>query len=159
LLWSEKRVQPDLTVADTSNGFPLLLQRKHPLNAIVFDFSSIAFVDATGLQVLIDARSDADRWAGQPVPFYFAHVKPTARKTVEYFLSLDKKERGAIPLDTSASNPSPDVHTCFIPELSHEKDSIDFSSETTTYIFSTIDDAVGAAAQPFKFGSLSTVTI
>jgi hypothetical protein len=69
---------------------------------------------------------------------------------------LDKKERGAIPLDTSASNPSPDVHTCFIPELSHEKDSIDFSSEN---IFSTIDDAVGAAAQPFKFGSLSTVTI
>ncbi|ORY47693.1 sulfate permease [Rhizoclosmatium globosum] len=45
------------------------------LRAIVLDFSSVSHVDFTGLQALLDAKDDAERYAGRAVPFHFANVR------------------------------------------------------------------------------------
>ncbi|KAJ3027972.1 UNVERIFIED_CONTAM: hypothetical protein HDU68_002720 [Siphonaria sp. JEL0065] len=46
-----------------------------PLRAVVLDFSSVSHVDYTGLQALLDAKDDVERFAGRAVPFHFANVR------------------------------------------------------------------------------------
>ncbi|KAI9349749.1 sulfate transporter family-domain-containing protein [Obelidium mucronatum] len=46
-----------------------------PLRAIVLDFSSVSHVDYTGLQALLDAKDDVERFTGRAVPFHFANVR------------------------------------------------------------------------------------
>ncbi|KAF8841350.1 sulfate permease [Paxillus ammoniavirescens] len=47
---------------------------KPDLHAIVLDFSGVSQIDTTGVQALIDTRSDVQRWANHPVEFHFASV-------------------------------------------------------------------------------------
>lgn len=42
------------------------------LRAIVFDFSGVSTIDTTGVQALVDTRSEVERWVGGPVEFHFA---------------------------------------------------------------------------------------
>jgi len=44
------------------------------LHAIVLDFSTISQIDTTGVQSLIDTRTEVERWADRPVEFHFATV-------------------------------------------------------------------------------------
>ncbi|KAI9340488.1 hypothetical protein BDR26DRAFT_350541 [Obelidium mucronatum] len=44
------------------------------LRAIVLDFSSVNYVDYTGLQALLDSKDDLTRYAGRPVQFHFVNV-------------------------------------------------------------------------------------
>ncbi|EJD05905.1 high affinity sulfate permease [Fomitiporia mediterranea MF3/22] len=44
------------------------------LKAIVLDFSSISHIDTTGVQALVDTRTEVERWADRKVEFHFANV-------------------------------------------------------------------------------------
>ncbi|KAH9946319.1 sulfate permease [Epithele typhae] len=47
---------------------------KPALHAIVLDFSAVSHIDTTGVQSLIDTRTEVERWADGPVEFHFASV-------------------------------------------------------------------------------------
>lgn len=49
-------------------------KKKPLLRAVVFDFSSVSQIDTTGVQSLIDTRSEVERWTDQPVEFHFATI-------------------------------------------------------------------------------------
>ncbi|KAJ3256022.1 Sulfate permease 2 [Chytriomyces hyalinus] len=66
-----------------------LLERKRKglqslplLRAVVFDFSAINHVDFTGLQTLLDAREDLERFAGRRVEMHFVNVRRRYLATV-----------------------------------------------------------------------------
>lgn len=42
-------------------------KNKPLLKAIVLDFSAVSHIDTTGIQSLIDTRSEAERWADREV--------------------------------------------------------------------------------------------
>ena len=44
------------------------------LHALVLDFGSVANVDSTSVQVLVDLRNALERYRGGPVQFHFAHI-------------------------------------------------------------------------------------
>jgi len=57
--------------------------KKPVLRAIVLDFSAISHIDTTGVQSLIDTRSEVERWADHPVEFHFATVlSPWVRRAL-----------------------------------------------------------------------------
>ncbi|KAJ3202295.1 hypothetical protein HDU82_007469 [Entophlyctis luteolus] len=47
------------------------------LRAVVLDFSNVTHVDFSGFQTLLDLKDDLERYAGYPIPFYFAAVRRT----------------------------------------------------------------------------------
>nr|VWO98822.1 Diguanylate cyclase [Ganoderma boninense] len=47
---------------------------KPALHAIVLDFSGVSHIDTTGVQSLIDTRTEVERWANKNVEFHFATV-------------------------------------------------------------------------------------
>ncbi|KAI0747885.1 sulfate permease [Daedaleopsis nitida] len=47
---------------------------KPALHAIVLDFSGVSHIDTTGVQSLIDTRTEVERWANRPVEFHFATI-------------------------------------------------------------------------------------
>ncbi|KAI0721527.1 sulfate permease [Cerioporus squamosus] len=47
---------------------------KPVLHAIVLDFSGVSHIDTTGVQSLIDTRTEVERWANKPVEFHFATI-------------------------------------------------------------------------------------
>ncbi|KAJ7581105.1 sulfate transporter family-domain-containing protein [Mycena floridula] len=49
-------------------------QKLPVLRAIVLDFSSIAQIDTTAVQSLIDARNEIERWTDHAVEFHFASI-------------------------------------------------------------------------------------
>ncbi|RPD65885.1 sulfate permease [Lentinus tigrinus ALCF2SS1-7] len=44
------------------------------LHAIVLDFSGVSHIDTTGIQSLIDTRTEVERWANKPIEFHFATI-------------------------------------------------------------------------------------
>ncbi|KAJ3041220.1 hypothetical protein HDV00_009758 [Rhizophlyctis rosea] len=88
-LWSDDTEERAARFAhsDESKKIP-----KSILHAIVFDMSPVNHTDSTGVQTLVDLRRDVDRFAGKPVLFIFAHVKPSVRPSLEYFLSITHKD-------------------------------------------------------------------
>ncbi|KIJ98420.1 hypothetical protein K443DRAFT_9159 [Laccaria amethystina LaAM-08-1] len=48
--------------------------RKPILHALVLDFSTVSHIDTTAVQVLIDIRTEVEKWADQPVEFHFAPI-------------------------------------------------------------------------------------
>jgi sodium-independent sulfate anion transporter 11 len=44
------------------------------LHAVVFDFSGVSNIDTTGIQALVDTRTEVERWADRPVEFHFATI-------------------------------------------------------------------------------------
>ncbi|KAI0646822.1 sulfate permease [Trametes meyenii] len=44
------------------------------LHAIVLDFSAVSHLDTTGVQALIDTRTEVERWVDRPVEFHFATI-------------------------------------------------------------------------------------
>ncbi|OJT14139.1 hypothetical protein TRAPUB_9250 [Trametes pubescens] len=44
------------------------------LHAVVLDFSAVSHLDTTGVQALIDTRTEVERWADHPVEFHFATI-------------------------------------------------------------------------------------
>lgn len=49
-------------------------QSKPRLRAVVLDFSAVANLDTTGVQNLVDARKELEKWADRPVDFHFAGI-------------------------------------------------------------------------------------
>ncbi|KAF5324443.1 hypothetical protein D9611_004316 [Ephemerocybe angulata] len=49
-------------------------ERKPRLHAIVLDLSSVSHIDTTAIQVLMDARTEIEKWADHPVEFHFAPI-------------------------------------------------------------------------------------
>ncbi|KAJ3382408.1 hypothetical protein HDU84_004335 [Entophlyctis sp. JEL0112] len=45
------------------------------LRAVVLDFSNVTHLDFSGFQTLLDLKDDLERYAGYPIPFYFASVR------------------------------------------------------------------------------------
>lgn len=53
------------------------------LRAFIFDFSSVANVDTTSVQTLVDVRAALERYAGQPIEFHFATLlSPWVRRAL-----------------------------------------------------------------------------
>ncbi|KAI5124536.1 hypothetical protein M0805_003059 [Coniferiporia weirii] len=44
------------------------------LRAIVLDFTTISHIDTTGVQALVDTRTEVERWADRSIEFHFANV-------------------------------------------------------------------------------------
>ncbi|RPD65876.1 sulfate permease [Lentinus tigrinus ALCF2SS1-7] len=44
------------------------------LHAVVLDFSAVSHIDTTGVQALIDTRTEVERWADHPIEFHFATI-------------------------------------------------------------------------------------
>ncbi|EIN03668.1 sulfate permease [Punctularia strigosozonata HHB-11173 SS5] len=44
------------------------------LHAVVLDFSGVSNIDTTGVQALVDTRTEVERWADRPVEFHFATI-------------------------------------------------------------------------------------
>ncbi|OCH95309.1 sulfate permease [Obba rivulosa] len=44
------------------------------LHAIVLDFSAVSHIDTTGIQALLDTRTEVERWVDRPVEFHFASI-------------------------------------------------------------------------------------
>ncbi|KAI0747884.1 sulfate permease [Daedaleopsis nitida] len=44
------------------------------MHAVVLDFSAVSHIDTTGVQALIDTRTEVERWADRPVEFHFATI-------------------------------------------------------------------------------------
>jgi transcriptional/translational regulatory protein YebC/TACO1 len=74
------------------------------VKAIVFDLSAFNHIDASGLQVFVDVRTDVERWAGTQVQFYFAHVHPELIESIEYFLSKKGKQVGKVVQESESSD-------------------------------------------------------
>ncbi|KAI0807264.1 sulfate permease [Fomes fomentarius] len=47
---------------------------KPTLHAVVLDLSAVSHLDTTGVQALIDTRTEVERWADRPVEFHFATI-------------------------------------------------------------------------------------
>ncbi|TFK84323.1 sulfate permease [Polyporus arcularius HHB13444] len=47
---------------------------KPHLHAVVLDFSAVSHIDTTGVQALIDTRTEVERWADRPIEFHFATI-------------------------------------------------------------------------------------
>ncbi|KAJ3026320.1 UNVERIFIED_CONTAM: hypothetical protein HDU68_005857 [Siphonaria sp. JEL0065] len=52
------------------------------LRAVVIDFSSVNHIDYSGMQTLLDAKQDLEKYAGTTIPFHFAHVRTRHLNTV-----------------------------------------------------------------------------
>ncbi|KAJ3129002.1 hypothetical protein HK098_002853 [Nowakowskiella sp. JEL0407] len=65
---------------DTSDHQPIL-------KAVVFDFSAVNVFDQAGFTVFRETREELARYAGRPVYFYFAFVKPQIRRNIIRLLS------------------------------------------------------------------------
>ncbi|KAI9329229.1 sulfate transporter family-domain-containing protein [Zopfochytrium polystomum] len=65
---TEERARKQEALVGTEKPLP-------ELRAVVFDFSAVNGIDFTGLQALLDAREDLQRFTGRFVPFHFAHVR------------------------------------------------------------------------------------
>lgn len=48
--------------------------KKPLLRAVVMDFSAVANLDTTGVQNLVDARKEVEKWADKPVEFHFSGI-------------------------------------------------------------------------------------
>ncbi|KAI9332807.1 sulfate transporter family-domain-containing protein [Obelidium mucronatum] len=57
-------------------------QDKPLLRAVVIDFSAVNHIDYSGMQTLLDAKQDIEKFAGRMVPFHFANVRPRHLNTV-----------------------------------------------------------------------------
>jgi sodium-independent sulfate anion transporter 11 len=44
------------------------------LRAVILDFSAVANIDTTGVQNLVDARKEVEKWADRPIEFHFAGI-------------------------------------------------------------------------------------
>lgn len=64
--WNDPGPRKGAVVEDDSN--------KPLLRAVVLDFSAIAHIDTTAVQVLIDTKDELERWVDGPVEFHFATV-------------------------------------------------------------------------------------
>ncbi|WVQ99229.1 hypothetical protein IAU59_006361 [Kwoniella sp. CBS 9459] len=49
-------------------------QSKPKLRAVVLDFTAVANLDTTGVQNLIDTRTEVEKWADAPVEFHFCGI-------------------------------------------------------------------------------------
>ncbi|OBZ75767.1 putative sulfate permease C3H7.02 [Grifola frondosa] len=53
------------------------------LHAVVLDFSAVSHIDTTGIQALIDTRTEVERWADRPIEFHFAMIlSPWIRRSL-----------------------------------------------------------------------------
>ncbi|KAI0253952.1 sulfate permease [Lactifluus subvellereus] len=58
-------------------------QARPVLRAIVLDFATVAQVDVTSVQALVDTRKEIERWADCPVEFHFASIlSPWIRRSL-----------------------------------------------------------------------------
>ncbi|CAK9785646.1 sulfate permease [Cutaneotrichosporon oleaginosum] len=49
-------------------------KHKPLLRAVILDFSAVANIDTTGVQNLVDARKEVEKWADKPVDFHFTGI-------------------------------------------------------------------------------------
>lgn len=56
-----------------------------PLQALIFDFSAVRRVDATGLQMLVNLRKTLDNYAGQSVEWHFVNLNVDVRRNLLAF--------------------------------------------------------------------------
>ncbi|KAJ3274156.1 Sulfate permease 2 [Terramyces sp. JEL0728] len=116
------------------------------LEAVVFDFSAVNNIDATGLQTLVDIRKDVESYAGRRVPFYFAHVRPHFEHILVYFINLLKPNHEITPVVANAENP--DFHVSRTSRVIEQDRLEKYGTQAVfakQYIFRTIDQAVQAA--------------
>ena len=167
LLWNEKQPKPyhePSPLSDEDDSFGIIRPRmnqhkKNILRALVFDLSAVNHIDATGLQILIDARSDVENWAGDKVPFFFAHVHPEVRSSIEYFCLMPETKEVTTVANNHA-NPIPDAEDRSEEIEMKRKEKFGSDSSFLDFlIHRNIDDAVATAQNSFNFGSLSTATV
>jgi sodium-independent sulfate anion transporter 11 len=98
--------------------------RNQILKSIVFDFSSVNYMDASGVQLLLDIKFDAERWSSSRVLMFFAHVHDDLLEDVEYFLKKSKQ----------------------IPHGSPCVDEIEDCSLRERFVYTSIEEAVKRAS-------------
>jgi sodium-independent sulfate anion transporter 11 len=128
--WIEEHTDAGPTVSDRELLWcdiprTTLNRRNLSLKAIIFDFSSVNYMDASGVQLLMDIKSDAERWTASCVYLLFTNVHNELVEDIEYFL---KKSKQKIPSSAIAA------------EVDHY-----FTKEQ--FIFETIEDAVIHASE------------
>ncbi|KAI9340531.1 sulfate transporter family-domain-containing protein [Obelidium mucronatum] len=124
------------------------LETLPPLRAVVLDFSSVNYVDYTGLQALLDSKDDLARFAGKAVQFHFVNVHRGYLSTV---LRVPGVATGA-SIDATPSAPA-HQGKAFASLAKHFKTNtaVDVKSlsdrlaDNLQYFHYTIDDAVAAA--------------
>lgn len=81
-------VNPLLTRLDPGprSGFraeDILNDRRPIMRAVVIDFSAVATIDSTGIQSLVDARHQVNKYADREVEFHFANIiSPWVRRAL-----------------------------------------------------------------------------
>jgi sodium-independent sulfate anion transporter 11 len=117
--------------------------QKPVLEAIVFDFSAVNGIDATGVQTLVDIRRGVERFAGHEVFFYFAHVHPRLERVLHYFLSNLLPNKNITPVESSQGSLNPDVEQTLRDIDEHRSKKYGGSTKySQQFIFRTIDQAV-----------------
>ncbi|KAI9193633.1 sulfate transporter family-domain-containing protein [Polychytrium aggregatum] len=104
------------------------------LRSLVVDLSSVNFVDATGIQALIDLRHELDRYAGHNVAIHFSRVKPALVRPINYFLQTtnSKKVVAAVGNTSGVADPEASQEHLWVPQ------------DATRFIHKSISDAVSA---------------
>ena len=132
------------------------------LRAIIFDFSAVNGIDATGLQILVDIRREVEKYAGRKVLFFFAHVHWQLQSVLHYFLANLDPNREVTPV-TNATYSDP-INQVEMKEL--EKERLECygceSKFCALFIHRTIDQAIESADRQSQGGEFlddnSTVT-
>ncbi|KAI8928398.1 sulfate transporter family-domain-containing protein [Entophlyctis helioformis] len=128
------------------------------LRAIVFDLSAVNWIDATGLQTLVDLKRDLERFGGGRVPFYFVHVRHRFGRVLTYFAELLPAPAEDLTPVSSATNESkspqsegPSARNSLQDDIERADAAGDYASDdfakgfgarNPTRFYRTIDEAV-----------------
>ncbi|KAJ3022046.1 UNVERIFIED_CONTAM: hypothetical protein HDU68_009347 [Siphonaria sp. JEL0065] len=119
------------------------------LRAVVLDFSSVNFVDYTGLQALLDSKDDLIRFTGVDVPIYFVNVKHNQLNTL-LRVPLAVSRVNAPPPDKPTYGSGGNVLAKFKKDPEADAAFHAERQQALVYFRDTIDDAVALADQETK---------
>jgi sodium-independent sulfate anion transporter 11 len=149
-LWCNKNTsyKPIIENEFGSNGSAVNILPLPILEAIVFDFSAVNGIDATGLQTLVDIKREVENYSGGRVLFYFAHVHPQFRRVLQYFLLNLRPNFEIVSVVANAETLDPKAEQV-ITRIEDQRREIYGSSSVYTeqFIFRTIDQAVADAVK------------
>jgi sodium-independent sulfate anion transporter 11 len=121
------------------------------LRAVIFDFSSVNRIDATGLQTLIDLKREIEDYSGCQILFFFAHVNQQLRRVLQNFLLNASPYLEVTPVLANAIVLNFEDEQNIFDIQDKSKDYGSKENFAQQFVFRTIDQAVAAAK--IRFGS------
>jgi len=115
---------------------------KPVLSAIVLDFTTVSHIDTTGVQALVDARTEVERWSDKEVEFHFANISsPWIRRAlVAGGFGSSSSSSGRRPTEIAPVVPYHDVN----------------NDELTQHPVSPVDDIEAVMKRPLSKSSDSS---